>query len=147
MTVKTFGDANGKLEVLEVLEKFEFCVKNPYMIHEYMKGYDVPVICSQLANQRVDVAEKLLPILKDLDLSDGKRDTCEIDLLIGADYYWTIIEGEIRRCNDDGLTTINSKLGWLLSGLFNEDEKNIAVELDKSNMMKVKCSLIQTIIN
>ena len=112
MTVKTFGDTNGKLEVLE---EFEFCVKNPKRGSKiYMKGYAVPVICSPLANQRVDVAEKLFPILKDLDLSDGKRGPHEIDLLIGADSYWTIIEGEIRRCNDEGLTAINSKLGWLL---------------------------------
>ena len=103
-----------------------------------MKGYAVPVICSPLANQRVDVAEKLFPILKDLDLSDGKRGPHEIDLLIGVDYYWTIIEGEIRRCNDEGLTAINSKLGWLLSGPFNEEEKNIEVELDKSHVMKVE---------
>ena len=34
-------------------------------------------------------------------------------------------------------TAINSKLGWLLSRPFNEDEKNIEVELDKSHVMKV----------
>ena len=37
-------------------------------------------------------------------------------LLIGADFYWYIIEGEKRHWSSDGLTTVPSKLGWLFRG-------------------------------
>ena len=37
-------------------------------------------------------------------------------MLIGSDFYWTIINNEVKRCNQEGLVAINSKLGWILSG-------------------------------
>ena len=39
-----------------------------------------------------------------------------IDVLIGADYYWNIVEGEIKKKNNERLIALKSKLGWLLSG-------------------------------
>ena len=38
--------------------------------------------------------------------------------MIGADFYWYIIEGALRRLSSDELTAVRSKLGWLLSGPF-----------------------------
>ena len=40
----------------------------------------------------------------------------EVDLLIGADYYWTVVDGGVKKCSCDGLTAINTKFGWVLSG-------------------------------
>ena len=37
-----------------------------------------------------------------------------IDILIGADYYWQIVTGEVAQA-DDCPMAISSKLGWLLS--------------------------------
>jgi len=37
-----------------------------------------------------------------------------IDVLIGSDYYWDIILGDV--IEGDDLTAVNSRLGWLLSG-------------------------------
>jgi len=39
----------------------------------------------------------------------------EIDVLIGSDFYWSFMTDGIRQ-GKGGPTTINSKLGWLLSG-------------------------------
>ena len=87
----------------------------------------------------MDKAEKMFPVLKDLDLSDNDKDPRNVDLLIGADFYWSIVSGETRRCNDDGLTAINSKLGWILSGPFNQKEEEKAlVSLCESVAFKVE---------
>ena len=40
----------------------------------------------------------------------------EIDLLLGADYYWNVAEGGIKECGLNALTAIKSKLGWVLNG-------------------------------
>ena len=38
-----------------------------------------------------------------------------IDILVGSDYYWSIVTGEVIKAKT-GLVAVNSKLGWLLSG-------------------------------
>ena len=43
-----------------------------------------------------------------------EKDTFEIDLLIGADYYWTLIRDHVVR--GPGPTAVASRLGYLLSG-------------------------------
>ena len=55
----------------------------------------------------------------DLDLADcisGNMDSQDnIDVLIGSDYYWDIITGEVAR-GEDKLGAVSSKFGWLVSG-------------------------------
>ena len=53
--------------------------------------------------------------LKDLKLAHSiEKGVLEIDMLIGADYYWSIVEDKIIR--GPGPTAVSSKLGFLLSG-------------------------------
>lgn len=60
--------------------------------------------------------------LQELDLADrppldevSNSSDCTVDVLIGSDYYWEVIEGEIIR-GTEGLVAVLSKFGWLLSG-------------------------------
>lgn len=46
------------------------------------------------------------------DQFDRSHDT--IDVLVGSDFYWDIVIGDI--VSRDGPTALSSKLGWLLSG-------------------------------
>ena len=39
----------------------------------------------------------------------------EIDVLIGSDFYWQIVTGEMKK-GESGPVALSSKLGWLLSG-------------------------------
>ena len=56
------------------------------------------------------------PCLRQLELADDINDKPNaINVLIGSNYYWTIITGEVLRING-GSTAMSSKLGWLLSG-------------------------------
>ena len=57
-----------------------------------------------------------LPYLKDLKLAHQapNRTLFEIDILIGADYYWTIVGDQVVR--GSGPTAVFSRLGYLLSG-------------------------------
>ena len=56
------------------------------------------------------------PCLRELELADNFAETSDaIDLLVGSDYYWAFVTGEVIRTNG-GPTAVSSKLGWLLSG-------------------------------
>ena len=46
-----------------------------------------------------------------------------IDLLIGADYYWSLVTGNICK-GDGGPTAIQTRLGWVISGSSIPDESN-----------------------
>ncbi|XP_057292350.1 uncharacterized protein LOC130615087 [Hydractinia symbiolongicarpus] len=71
------------------------------------------MICSPLSNQRVDLAQTLLPniCLADNNASDNKQ----IDVLIGANYYWNFVTGQIIK-TENALTTVQTILGWTLNG-------------------------------
>ena len=43
-------------------------------------------------------------------------DDVQVDILIGADYYWNFITNITRRGNTPGPVDVWSKLGWVLSG-------------------------------
>jgi len=75
----------------------------------------VPTIAAPLQNAiQPQIAD--LPYLKGLTLAHpvSADKQFELSLLIGADYYWQIIEGHIIQGN--GPTAVKSKLGYLLSG-------------------------------
>lgn len=74
----------------------------------------VPTIAVPLKNlnQSVDT----LPYLKGLKLAHpiSDHENFDITLLIGADFYWNVVQNRIIRGN--GPTAVSSKIGYLLSG-------------------------------
>ena len=52
--------------------------------------------------------------MKSLDLADSSEER-EPDILIGSDYYWSVVTGEIVREERDPVA-VHTKLGWILSG-------------------------------
>lgn len=82
----------------------------------------VPDIAVPLQNQ-MKYLTRNLPYLKDLKLAHpvNNADSFEISLLIGADYYWDIVQDHVIRGN--GPTAVASKIGYLLSGPITKNEK------------------------
>ena len=37
-------------------------------------------------------------------------------MLIGADFYWSLVSGVVRKDDHSGLVAVSSKMSWLLSG-------------------------------
>lgn len=75
-------------------------------------------MCSPLPNQ-VDLMK--YPTIQKLELADYSDSTSRdvIDVLVGSYYYWSIVSGEVMKVKS-GLMAVNSKMGWLLSGLAEE---------------------------
>ena len=82
-----------------------------------MSLYVVPTICQPLASQPIRTCiehDKQLMGLDLADYSDGNA-RLEVDVLIGADYYWELVTDSICR-SDNGPTAVHTKLGWVLPG-------------------------------
>ena len=75
----------------------------------------VPRISQPLSNLPFSYVKEL-PYLKGLDLTHAVSDNQEFDIsvLIGADFYWSIVQETVIR--GPGPTAVESKLGYLLSG-------------------------------
>ena len=76
-----------------------------------------PKICSPLSTT-IDISQ--YPYLKDLEFTDcsvlnGHDTNSDIDILIGPDYDFDFILGNIVR-GDGGLVAVESEFGWLVSG-------------------------------
>ena len=70
-------------------------------------------------------------LLAHFDLADDPMDeTCAIDILIGSDFYWEFVTGEVV-----GGVAINTTLGWMLSGP--ADVKGSTVNLITTHTLRI----------
>ena len=117
LLVKTFGDEASKVLACD---KVQVAVTDTKGNDIMMQAYSVPTICSPISNQSIKVALEEYPHLCGLNLADsstlsGDNDV-EVDILIGADYYWKFVTGTIKRGNKPGPVAVLTRLGWVLSG-------------------------------
>ena len=120
-TLITFGSETGQIQSRDLVQ---LCVQG--MTSEtflYVNAYAVPIICSPLQNQAVSFAASTYQHLSGLLLADSisadeNESNVEVDVLIGADYYWHFLTGAIKR-GESGPTALQTKVGWVLSGPVN----------------------------
>ena len=72
-------------------------------------------VCAPLAAVEVDV--KRSDHLRNLQLADTfPRDAASVDLLVGANQYYKLVQGDVRKGRPETPIATKSRLGWLLSG-------------------------------
>ena len=93
-----------------------------------MRLLTTPIICEPLSAQPVTLCANVYKHISDLQLADSADGATriEVDLLIGADYYWKLATGKISR-GDDGPVAVETKLGWVLSGPAPEAESTCSL--------------------
>lgn len=79
-----------------------------------VEALSFPTICSALPSN-IDLSDH--PMLNDLELADYTNTTGQnhIEILVGSDFYWSLVTGEIVR-TERGPIAVCSKFGWLVSG-------------------------------
>ena len=79
----------------------------------------MPLICSPIQNQAIQFAVESYDHLSHIELADSMKFSqnlgMDVDLLIGSDFYWKFLTGEIRR-GKVGPVAMKTKVGWVLSG-------------------------------
>ena len=113
--VNGFGGKDEKLVCLDIVR---VSVHNTQGVNcGEVDLYVVPFICKPICDQKIELAQATYEHLISLNLadsSDGKT-TLEIDVLIGADFYWQFVTDDMVR-GDNGPVAVNTSLGWVLSG-------------------------------
>ena len=108
LNLNTFGNSKFRKQNCELVE---FNLEGKDHGKLTIKALSFPVICSSLPT-RVNIED--FPHLELADEFEHDRNE-SIDVLIGSDYYWQIVIGEMQK-GESGPVAVSSKLGWLLSG-------------------------------
>ena len=106
----------------------------------YINALAIPVICAPICRRYLNIKlakeqNEFLQALKLADNGDNNGDNKwgNVHMLIGADVYWDIVTGNIKRNPNTGLVAISSAFGWLMNGPVtdrsdkSEEKLNVAV--------------------
>ena len=112
LSIATFGAEKEN----RVCETVTVVMKMKHGLDQEIVAFVVPHICEPIAPQPLNACIKDYEHLSQLEFADSYGDLpLQVDILIGSDYYWELMTGEIHRSNT-GPVAINTKLGWVLSG-------------------------------
>ncbi|XP_066923450.1 uncharacterized protein [Clytia hemisphaerica] len=132
MCVKTFGSSKEKISSVK---EYELSLKGDSTVK--IKAFAVPTICAPVSGQDIGTVLEEFPHLKQYTLAENDK-TVEksIDVLIGGDYYWELMTGDVKK-DKSGLTLLKSLFGYVLSGpmKFPESSTNVV----STHVMKIVC--------
>ena len=128
LMIKTFGNEQPSLKKCNLVQLAVECVDN---LMVYINAYEVDFICSPLSNHSVEIAQQNFPYLQGLQFADvspfpeGGSENLEIDLMIGADFYWSFIQSNVVRGESgNGPVALSTRLGYVLSGPLGKEPTN-----------------------
>ena len=76
----------------------------------------VPLSCAPVNDQDIAFTRRKFEHISKLELADSGKGRFEIDLLVGTDFYWSIMIREVVRGEQGEPTAMGFKLGWILNG-------------------------------
>ena len=115
--IKTFGNSNSKCKNVDIVP-LNVITSN---ITITIEAICTPDVCDPLTNQNVKAVSTNYNHLKNLKLAaSSNTDTKSINILIGLDYYYLFVTGDIIRGEPNEPIALNSIFGWILCGTFVE---------------------------
>ena len=112
--IRTFGNSEGYNESCDVVN-LGVRVKSGETLE--IAALVVPLICSPLTSQPITTSGECHEHLLGLELADSADgdDLLRVEVLIGSDWYWSLVTGRVIR-GKSGPTAVHTKVGWILSG-------------------------------
>ena len=98
---------------MKQLGEFKFALRGLHgnCLRLYISVFSVPVVCGPVSGQKIDFVKNGYPFLRHLKLADSGQNKGKIDLLIGADFYWSVVDGAVKRGDDVVPVALGLKLG------------------------------------
>ena len=114
LRIAAFGDNKGRVQSCKVVK---IGIETRDRGVRELTLFTVPLICEPLNGTLSKRSVQAYPHLADLELADSTEDgeVINLDILIGLDYYWSFVTGEVIK-GGTGPTAVYSSLGWILSG-------------------------------
>ena len=146
--INTFGNEGQILEA-ELVQLVVHCFNGERVV---ITAYCVDHVCEPIINQNIAFAYGKYEHLSRLPLADqsDNNDSLEIQLLIGLDHYWSLIDGQVTRGEmGDGPIAMKSKLGYVLSGPVDTppsyaNDHRFSTHLTESHILKAECLVVNS---
>ena len=116
LIIKRFASDEGLVKNLDVVQ---ICIKGKTCkINIYIEALCIPHICSPLKNPIFEFVKEKYGYLKGLELAEyfPAEDVNHIEMLIGLDYYYSIVTGKTVRGPPNSPVAIESILCWIICG-------------------------------
>ena len=135
MIFQVFGQNDKRVKEVDIVQ---IKIKGNNGLYIFIEAVSCPKICSSITNQRYNFAKNNYDHLRNIKLlKHTEGDSTSIDLLIGNDFYYSFINGNIVKGQKDEPITIESYLGgFVLSVVF--IDKNI----NKESSINLNCTHI-----
>ena len=132
--IKSFGNKSSSVTTVDIVA---LKIINAQKIVT-IEAICTPIICADLINQNMPCVTSNYPHLKGLTLADSSTNLDKrIDILIGSDYYYSIVSGEILKGKIEEPVAINSLLGWILCRPFENNPGSVNVNFNSVHNMRV----------
>lgn len=121
--IGVFGDSEGKVNDLDVFDLYISSVSNGMI---KISASAIPTICGSFEDQRIYIEELKKRFDIDQYMSEDQVIAGEINILIGADFYHSIVDRKVIEITDN-LILKSSKIGYMLSGSeYSPDIENVS---------------------
>ena len=145
LLIKTFGESDARLRLCEIVQ---VGIKTASGETVYIQTYVVPVICGPLTQQPTESPQYNYHYLQELPLVDRNYTrNLTVSILIGADHYWTLVEGTVIKGGPCEPVALATKLGYVLSGrttVMVNDESSNSVNLTATHVLKVETNVVKS---
>ena len=143
LLIKTFGESDARLRTCEIVQ---VGIKTLCDTTVYIQAYVVPVICGPLTQQSTELTQSSYEHLRDLPLAyRAGGGVLVVSILVGADYYWSLVEGTLVRGAPWEPVALATKLGFVLSRptmVMCDNVHANTVNLTATHVLKVESSVI-----
>ena len=140
ISIQTFGNKCSE----NVLEKVNLRILafDGSEIHVTCFGKE---ICAPLNNQNIKLAKENCSHTGNILLADSNtnNESSSIDVFIGTDYYWSIINKQVIKTKE-GPIALDTKVDWILSGPVKNPSISVNNSVLLSHVMKVQFEFMDT---
>lgn len=142
ITIFPFGGADSAMK--KKRRRVRLWLRSQYDRKEHcLEALEIPEICSDelLVPERVMKEVKMkVADLADVTLPPAQLEQNGIGILIGADYYWSLVTGEVQKLQG-GLVAIKTHFGWTLQGTVPYSNTSTTVAVLRAVVAENKCAL------
>ncbi|XP_065669107.1 uncharacterized protein LOC136088680 [Hydra vulgaris] len=140
--INSFGNKSEK----ELLVRVRFSGKGLNDFYIFISCF-VKDICAPINGQKVDFVVSNYSHLKGLKLANSVTGDCplDIDILVGADFYWNFFDNTTVR-NKSGPVALKFKLrGYVLSGLVCDEGDN-SCSVNTTHVLMVQAEFVEEVV-